>query len=64
MCGICGVQPSDPRQRVPETWVAGMCRRMAHRGPDEERLHVEPGVALGFVRLAIVDLDGGHQPLA
>ncbi|MCL6521911.1 MAG: asparagine synthase (glutamine-hydrolyzing) [Firmicutes bacterium] len=39
-------------------------RRMAHRGPDEERLHGEPGVALGFVRLAIVDLDGGHQPLA
>ena len=35
-----------------------------HRGPDDEGFHVEAGVvALGFRRLSIIDLDGGHQPL-
>ncbi len=34
-----------------------------HRGPDEEGMHVEPGVGLGHKRLAIIDLSTGQQPL-
>jgi asparagine synthase (glutamine-hydrolysing) len=34
-----------------------------HRGPDEEGLHIEPGVGLGHKRLAIIDLSTGQQPL-
>jgi asparagine synthase (glutamine-hydrolysing) len=41
-----------------------MCRELAHRGPDDEHSHIEPGIALGARRLAIVDLDGGRQPLS
>jgi len=45
----------------------GLLRRMNesqhHRGPDEEGLHIEPGVGLGHKRLAIIDLSTGQQPL-
>lgn len=36
---------------------------IAHRGPDGDGLHVEPGVGLGHRRLAIIDLAGGVQPI-
>ena len=63
MCGICGVvafgRPADT-----ET-VAAMARRLDHRGPDGDGAYDEPGVALGFRRLAIIDLsDAGMQPMA
>lgn len=43
-----------------------MCDRMVHRGPDDAGLHTDPrhGVSIGVRRLAILDLDGGHQPLS
>ena len=40
-----------------------MCDTLVHRGPDEEGLLVDGGVALGIRRLSIIDLEGGHQPL-
>lgn len=40
-----------------------MCQALEHRGPDDESLHLEPGVALGGRRLSIVDLAGGRQPI-
>jgi asparagine synthase (glutamine-hydrolysing) len=40
-----------------------MCRALEHRGPDDEHVHAEPGLAMGVRRLAIVDIDGGRQPL-
>lgn len=41
-----------------------MVRTLAHRGPDDEQVHLEPGLALGVRRLAIIDVAGGRQPLA
>jgi asparagine synthase (glutamine-hydrolysing) len=41
-----------------------MARAVAHRGPDDEHAHFEPGVALGARRLSIIDIAGGRQPLA
>lgn len=44
-----------------------MARTLAHRGPDQEGAwaSAEAGIALGFRRLAIVDLSKeGHQPMA
>jgi asparagine synthase (glutamine-hydrolysing) len=41
-----------------------MTAAIAHRGPDDEQIHLEPGVALGARRLAIIDIGGGRQPLA
>lgn len=41
-----------------------MADALAHRGPDDEGFHFGPGVGLGFRRLAIIDLEGGNQPIA
>jgi asparagine synthase (glutamine-hydrolysing) len=41
-----------------------MLRALKHRGPDDDGLHVEPGIGLGSTRLAIIDLDTGRQPIS
>ena len=41
-----------------------MMDTIRHRGPDDDGLHVAPGVGLGHLRLSIIDLDTGHQPLS
>ncbi|HEX8922665.1 MAG TPA: asparagine synthase (glutamine-hydrolyzing), partial [Pyrinomonadaceae bacterium] len=41
-----------------------MCRRIAHRGPDDQGLMVSGAVALGMRRLSIIDLAGGQQPMS
>ena len=41
-----------------------MTRAMSHRGPDDESYFVAEQVALGFRRLAIIDVRGGRQPLS
>ncbi len=41
-----------------------MLAALAHRGPDDEGRWVQGPVALGNRRLSIIDLDGGHQPMA
>jgi asparagine synthase (glutamine-hydrolysing) len=41
-----------------------MTAAIAHRGPDDEQIHIEPGVALGNRRLAIIDVVGGRQPIS
>lgn len=61
MCGIAGIHApggeADPRL------VAAMTSRLVHRGPDGEGFHQAPGIALGMRRLAIIDPEGGRQPL-
>ena len=43
-----------------------MCATLRHRGPDDEGVHCDQphGVTIGARRLAIMDIDGGHQPLS
>ena len=41
-----------------------MMDAIRHRGPDDEGLHIASEVGLGFRRLAIIDLNSGHQPLS
>jgi asparagine synthase (glutamine-hydrolysing) len=41
-----------------------MLRALRHRGPDDDGIYEEPGVGLGMTRLAIIDLQGGRQPMA
>lgn len=64
MCGICGAAWTDPSRAVADADLAAMIDRLAHRGPDDRGLYRDDHAALGFRRLAIVDLPGGHQPLA
>jgi asparagine synthase (glutamine-hydrolysing) len=41
-----------------------MTGAIAHRGPDDEQVYHEPGIALGVRRLSVVDLEGGRQPIS
>ncbi len=59
MCGICGY--TGPRR---DGVLEAMTDSLRHRGPDDEGFHYGDGVALGHRRLSIIDLAGGHQPLA
>ncbi len=63
MCGISGVVLDDPLARVDEDVLARMTDTLAHRGPDDRTLHVDGPAGLGFRRLAIIDPQGGRQPL-
>ena len=60
MCGIAGfISPT----RANAAALAPMLARIAHRGPDGQGTFVEGPAALGHCRLAIIDLQGGAQPL-
>jgi asparagine synthase (glutamine-hydrolysing) len=61
MCGIAGIV--DRSGARPEE-AARMADTIAHRGPDEATIHVEPGVGFGFRRLSIIDLVTGSQPVS
>ena len=64
MCGIAGKMFADRQHRVDPELLAKMCRAMIHRGPDDEGLHMAGHVGLGMRRLRVIDLPGGHQPMA
>jgi asparagine synthase (glutamine-hydrolysing) len=64
MCGIAGAVDLTGRRLFPADRLLRMTAAIAHRGPDDEQIHIEPGVALGNRRLAIIDVAGGRQPLA
>lgn len=60
MCGIAGfISPA----RADAAALAPMLARIAHRGPDGQGTFVEGPAALGHCRLAIIDSQGGAQPL-
>jgi asparagine synthase (glutamine-hydrolysing) len=60
MCGLCG--QVDPRG-VGAEGLRRMLGQLAHRGPDDEDLHLEAEAGLGHRRLSIIDLEGGRQPI-
>jgi len=41
-----------------------MARSIVHRGPDDEGYYVNGPIGLGFRRLSIIDIEGGHQPMS
>ena len=59
MCGIAGYSGRE---------IAGLMPRMMdvirHRGPDDDGKFDAEKIHLGMVRLSIIDLSGGHQPIA
>jgi asparagine synthase (glutamine-hydrolysing) len=64
MCGIAGCLALALEADPDHKWVATATGRIAHRGPDDEGFYADPDIALGFQRLAIIDLSpGGHQPM-
>lgn len=64
MCGIAGFVDPGARVADPEAVLGRMTSAVLHRGPDDEGRFVGDGAWLGHRRLSIIDLAGGHQPLA
>ena len=64
MCGICGKLIFDPAASVSPALVKSMADTISHRGPDDDGYFISGPVGLGFRRLSIIDLSGGHQPLS
>ena len=63
MCGITGLFDTRGRREFDRALLVRMNNSQAHRGPDGEGYHLEPGVALGHRRLSIIDIATGQQPL-
>jgi asparagine synthase (glutamine-hydrolysing) len=63
VCGIAGLINFDRREPVERETLVRMTRSIAHRGPDDEGFFIAGPVGLGFRRLSIIDLSGGHQPM-
>lgn len=64
MCGICGEFLFDPAKVASEERLRAMQATIIHRGPNDEGHFIQGPCALGFRRLSIIDLGGGHQPIA
>ena len=60
MCGFCGFT-GELLDR--DACIREMAGLITHRGPDSEGYYLDDGVAMGFRRLSIIDLETGSQPL-
>ena len=63
MCGIAGWYRRGERPVARET-IAAQCDRIVHRGPDDSGHLVDRDFGFGMRRLSIIDVEGGHQPIA
>ncbi len=63
MCGIAGIVDLEGPREIAPGRLKAMTDAIAHRGPDGEGQWYAPGVGLGHRRLAIIDPEGGQQPL-
>ena len=63
MCGITGFVTVAPTASSASI-VERMTESIRHRGPDDTGIFQDAHASLGFRRLAIIDVAGGHQPMA
>ena len=64
MCGIHGLLSLSGRTPPDAALHARMGGVTAHRGPDDHGYYLDGEMLLGMRRLSIIDLAGGHQPIA
>ena len=62
MCGIAGFTHS--RLKPDRKRIEQITHALKHRGPDQQGVWESAAVSLGAVRLKIIDLEHGHQPMA
>jgi asparagine synthase (glutamine-hydrolysing) len=63
MCGIIGIFYRQAQQRVDQSILDKMANVLNHRGPDERGFFANHNIGLGQMRLSIIDLSGGQQPI-
>lgn len=64
MSGIAGAIDLTSQREFPSKRLLAMSAAIEHRGPDDEQIHIEPGLAMAARRLATVDLEHGRQLLS
>jgi len=64
MCGICGHLNLERGRAVESALLDEMNKTLQHRGPDDEGFYVDGNIGMAMRRLAIIDVIGGHQPIA
>jgi asparagine synthase (glutamine-hydrolysing) len=64
MCGIAGVYVRDRSEHVELAQLRSMTDVISRRGPDDEGHFVDGELGIGMRRLSIIDVAGGHQPIA
>jgi asparagine synthase (glutamine-hydrolysing) len=64
MCGICGQFNFKINAPVNSANIVQMTKSLEHRGPDDQGFYISGPIGLGFRRLSIIDIDGGHQPMS
>ncbi len=64
MCGICGIYNAESEEPVSGQLLERMTGSISHRGPDDSGSYIDGSLGLGFARLSIIDLSGGHQPMS
>ncbi len=60
MCGIVGFVDSSKNKEVT---LKEMMKKLKHRGPDGDGIYIDKDIALGHLRLAIIDIKNGRQPM-
>ena len=63
MCGIVGIFNMIGSGGVSLNTLRSMVGALYHRGPDESGCYLDDRIGLGHVRLSIIDLLGGTQPI-
>ena len=63
MCGFVGLFNYDNARPVTRRELEPGLDTLWYRGPDGDGYLVENGIGLGFRRLAIIDVEGGRQPM-
>lgn len=63
MCGIAGIAHAPSGPAPDRAVLEEMADSLRHRGPDDAAVDVRDGVGLAMRRLAIIDVEGGEQPL-
>ncbi len=64
MCGIAGGTKYYSSDSIDQQIMLNMLQSIRHRGPDESGMYISPDIAIGNVRLSIIDISTGQQPLS
>ena len=63
MCGISGIIDYYGRENSRGN-IEAMLQSISYRGPDESGIYLSAQAVIGNVRLSIIDIEGGQQPLS
>jgi len=63
LCGIAGIVDVAGNKPPDLDQIVAMISPLHYRGPDESGVYLDGGVALGQLRLSIIGIDGGTQPI-